>query len=215
VRCASSILVIESKSHETEAAVLLRVFVHEDDRWGERPLYEAIVFKAREMQLAGATVLRGPIGFRRSGRVHTATLWHLSFDLPVVIEIVDTQNHVDRFLTVSLRHDVQRNCDTRESENPAVRSIARSTSRPVTGYLCRLTYSHGAATEAKAPLRGGTRAAEITLGLNEVPAALARVCPSEVPIGRWPRFMGACHVSGGTGNSVFWVQSLTWPDCPS
>lgn len=83
-----------------EEAVLLRVFVNEDDRCGERPLYEAIVLKAREMQLAGATVLRGPIGFGQSRRLHTATLWHLSFDLPVVIEIVDMQDHIARFLAV-------------------------------------------------------------------------------------------------------------------
>jgi len=83
-----------------EEAVLLRAFVREDDRCGDRPLYEAVVLKAREMHLAGATVLRGPIGFGQSLRLHMATLWHLSFDLPVVIEIVDTPDHIDRFLAV-------------------------------------------------------------------------------------------------------------------
>jgi len=79
-------------------AVLLRIFVGENDRWEHRPLYEAIVLKAREMHLAGATVLRGPMGFGRSSRLHTAKVLRLSEDLPFIVEIVDSQEKIDAFL---------------------------------------------------------------------------------------------------------------------
>ncbi|HVY57858.1 MAG TPA: DUF190 domain-containing protein [Xanthobacteraceae bacterium] len=79
-------------------AVLLRIFVGEDKKSGHRPLYEAIVLKAREMQLAGATVLRGPMGFGHSSHLHTTKILRLSQDLPLVIEIVDTQEKIDAFL---------------------------------------------------------------------------------------------------------------------
>jgi PII-like signaling protein len=81
-------------------AVLLRVFVGESDRWEHRPLYEAIVLKAREMHLAGATVLRGPMGFGKSSRLHTTKILRLSLDLPLVIEIVDSEEKVQGFLPV-------------------------------------------------------------------------------------------------------------------
>lgn len=81
-------------------AVLLRVFVGEDERCKDRPLYEAIVLKAREMHLAGATVLRGPLGFGHSSRLHTAKILRLSEDLPMVIEIVDSEDKVEAFLPV-------------------------------------------------------------------------------------------------------------------
>lgn len=81
-------------------AVLLRIFLGEDDRCGRRPLYEAIVLKAREMHLAGATVLRGPLGFGRSSRLHTAKILRLSEDLPLIVEIVDAQERIDAFLPV-------------------------------------------------------------------------------------------------------------------
>jgi PII-like signaling protein len=83
-----------------EEAVLLRIFIGESDRWHHQPLYEAIVKKARELQLAGATVLRGPMGFGKSSRLHTAKILRLSMDLPIVIEIVDTEEAVNRFLPV-------------------------------------------------------------------------------------------------------------------
>ncbi|MCP5517333.1 MAG: DUF190 domain-containing protein [Verrucomicrobiales bacterium] len=83
-----------------ENAVLLRVFVGEDDRCDHRPLFEAIVLKARELHLAGATVLRGPLGFGRSSLLHTAKILRLSQDLPVVIEIVDSREKIDAFLPV-------------------------------------------------------------------------------------------------------------------
>src|SRR5437879_12782808 len=82
-----------------EKAVLLRIFVGENDRFGRDPLYEAIVLKAREMHLAGATVLRGPMGFGHSSRLHTTKILRLSQDLPLVIEIVDSQDKIDAFLT--------------------------------------------------------------------------------------------------------------------
>ena len=81
-------------------SMLLRIFFGEDDKYERRPLYEAIVTKAREAQLAGATVLRGPMGFGKSSRLHTAKILRLSFDLPVVIEIVDSEENVNKFLPV-------------------------------------------------------------------------------------------------------------------
>ncbi len=81
-------------------AVLLRIFFGEDDKFERLPLYEAIVLKAREMHLAGATVLRGPIGYGHSSRLHTTKILRLSQDLPIVIEIVDTQEKIDAFLPV-------------------------------------------------------------------------------------------------------------------
>lgn len=81
-------------------AVLLRIFLGENDRFEHRPLYEAIVLKARELHLAGATVLRGPMGFGHSSRLHTAKLERLSEDLPFVIEIVDARDKIDAFLPV-------------------------------------------------------------------------------------------------------------------
>jgi hypothetical protein len=79
-------------------AVLLRIFIGEADRSGSRPLYEAIVLKAREMQLAGATVMRGPLGFGHSSRLHTSKILRLSEDLPLVIEIVDSSSKINEFV---------------------------------------------------------------------------------------------------------------------
>src|SRR5438128_9481616 len=79
-------------------AVLLRVFIGESDRFEHRPLYEAIVLKARELHLAGATVLRGPMGFGANSRLHTAKILRLSMDLPMVIEIVDTDEKIQHLL---------------------------------------------------------------------------------------------------------------------
>ncbi len=81
-------------------AVLLRVFFGEDDHFERRPLHEAIVLKAREMHLAGVTVLRGHIGFGHMSRIHTTKILRLSQDLPIVLEIVDTQEKIDAFLPV-------------------------------------------------------------------------------------------------------------------
>lgn len=81
-------------------AVLLRIFIGESDRWEHKPLYEAVVLKAREMHMAGATVLRGPMGFGKSSRLHTAKILRLSMDLPMVIEIVDSAEKIQSFLPV-------------------------------------------------------------------------------------------------------------------
>ncbi len=81
-----------------EEGKLLRIFIGESDRWNHQPLYEAIVLKARELHLAGATVLRGPMGFGASSHLHTAKILRLSEDLPMVIEIVDSEEKIHRFL---------------------------------------------------------------------------------------------------------------------
>jgi uncharacterized protein len=81
-------------------AVLLRIFFGENDKFQRRPLHEAIVLKAREMHLGGATVLRGHIGFGHSSRVHSTKFLRLSQDLPVVVEIIDSQEKIDNFLPV-------------------------------------------------------------------------------------------------------------------
>lgn len=79
-------------------ALLLRIFFGENDRHDGRPLYEAIVLKAREMHLAGATVLRGPMGYGHSSRLHTTKILRLSEDLPLLIEIVDSEEKINGFL---------------------------------------------------------------------------------------------------------------------
>jgi len=81
-----------------EEATLLRVFLGESDRHEGRPLYEAIVLKARELHLAGATVLRGVMGFGRSSRLHTAKVLRLSEDLPIVVEIADSEEKIQTLL---------------------------------------------------------------------------------------------------------------------
>ena len=86
--------------HLPHDAMLLRIFIGETDRWKHEPLYEAIVLKARELHLAGATMLRGPMGFGKSSRLHRAKILRLSMDLPLVIEIVDTEEKINGFLPV-------------------------------------------------------------------------------------------------------------------
>ena len=82
-------------------AMLLRIFFGEEDRFEGKSLYEAIVLKAREMHLAGATVLRGPMGYGHSSRLHTAKILRLSFDLPIVVEIVDEEKKINAFLEIA------------------------------------------------------------------------------------------------------------------
>jgi PII-like signaling protein len=77
---------------------LLRIFVGESDHWQGKPLYEAIVLKARELHLAGATVIRGPMGFGANSRLHTAKILRLSEDLPMIVEIVDSKEKIDEFM---------------------------------------------------------------------------------------------------------------------
>jgi PII-like signaling protein len=79
-------------------ATLLRVFIGDSDRWDGEPLGEAIVRRARELHMAGATMLRGQMGFGAHSRLHTAKILRLSEDLPVVVEIVDTRENIDRLL---------------------------------------------------------------------------------------------------------------------
>jgi len=79
-------------------AILLRIFLSERQRWGHEPLFEAIVVKARDAGLAGATVLRGPLGFGEGGKIQTAKILQLSDNLPVVVEIVDSEPAVQKFL---------------------------------------------------------------------------------------------------------------------
>ncbi len=81
-------------------ALLLRIFIGESDRHHHHPLYEALVLKARELKLAGATVLRSPLGFGACSHLHTAKILRLSDDLPMVIEIVDTEDKINAFLPV-------------------------------------------------------------------------------------------------------------------
>ena len=81
-------------------ATLLRIFIGEGDRYESRPMYEAIVLKAREAHLAGATVLRGPLGFGHSSRLHAAKLLRLSEDLSFVVEIIDADDKIRAFLPV-------------------------------------------------------------------------------------------------------------------
>jgi len=83
-----------------EDGSLLRIFIGESDRYGHHPLYEAIVLKARERGLAGATVLRGVMGFGKHSILHTAKILRLSEDLPMIIEIVDSSEKVEDFLPV-------------------------------------------------------------------------------------------------------------------
>ena len=81
-----------------EQSTLLRVFIGEADEADGRPLYEAIVTRARKFNMAGATVLRGPLGFGRSSLLHTAKILRLSQDLPIILEIVETTERIEQIL---------------------------------------------------------------------------------------------------------------------
>jgi PII-like signaling protein len=93
---------VERSSHSVrtlpEECLLLRIFIGEGEEYKHRPLYKAIVHRARELHLAGATVLRGPMGFGRSHHLHNANILRLSFDLPMIVEIIDTQDRIEGFL---------------------------------------------------------------------------------------------------------------------
>jgi PII-like signaling protein len=79
---------------------LLRIFIGESDKYEGKPLYEWLVIKAKEYDLAGATVLRGLMGFGANSRIHTSKILRLSFDLPIVVEIVDTPEKVKAYLSL-------------------------------------------------------------------------------------------------------------------
>jgi uncharacterized protein len=85
---------------DAQNAVLLRIFIGEDDKFGNKPLYENIVLKAREMGVAGATVMRSPMGYGQSRLLHTTKILRLSEQLPLVIEIVDSEDKIGAFLPV-------------------------------------------------------------------------------------------------------------------
>jgi uncharacterized protein len=85
---------------EPRERILLRIFIGESDKFDGKPLYEAIVLKARELKMAGATVLRGPMGFGQASILHTNKILRLSADLPLVIEIVDREEAIDTFLPI-------------------------------------------------------------------------------------------------------------------
>ncbi len=106
-------------------AVLLRIFIGENDRAGKLPLYEAIVLAAREQKLAGATVLRGPIGFGRSSHLHTTKILRLSQDLPIIIEIVDAEDKINAFVPSLQKMHGQRPCHLGEGEGAALRQRQR------------------------------------------------------------------------------------------
>ena len=84
----------------SEDGELLRIFIGESDRWHGKPLYEAIILKAREMGIAGATMMRGLMGFGAASRIHTAKILRLSEDLPIVVEIVDSADKIDALVPV-------------------------------------------------------------------------------------------------------------------
>ena len=97
-----------------EEGKLLRIFIGESDRWHGKPLYEAIILKAREMGIAGATMLRGLMGYGAASRIHTAKILRLSEDLPIVVEIVDSAEKIDALIP-SIEEMVQEGLVTLEN----------------------------------------------------------------------------------------------------
>jgi len=98
-RCATD-LALRFIMKIDEDGQLLRIFIGESDRWNGKPLYEAIILKAREMGIAGATMLRGLMGYGGSSRIHTAKILRLSEDLPIVIEIIDSAGKINGLLPI-------------------------------------------------------------------------------------------------------------------
>jgi PII-like signaling protein len=84
----------------SEEGQLLRIFIGESDQWEGKPLYEALIYKAREAGLAGATMIRGLMGYGAASRIHTAKILRLSEDLPVIVEIIDSPEKIAAFLPV-------------------------------------------------------------------------------------------------------------------
>ena len=81
-------------------AKLLRIFIGENDKVGHQPLYETIVFEAKKQGLSGATVIRGVMGFGANSKVHTTKLFEISSDLPLIVEIVDTEEKIREFTKI-------------------------------------------------------------------------------------------------------------------
>ena len=120
-----------------EESALLRIFCGEDDRHGHMPLYEAIILKAREAGLAGATMLRGITGFGHSSHLHTAKILRLSQDLPIVIEIVDAREKIEAFLPTDRRHAGQRPGDHGEGAGAAIRPAGQQARPELIGVEAR------------------------------------------------------------------------------
>ena len=97
-RCSAESPAVPKARDLPEVCSLLRIFLGEADEYRHQPLYRAIVLRARELHLAGATVLRGPMGFGPSTHLHNAHILRLSLDLPIVVEIVDETQKVKAFL---------------------------------------------------------------------------------------------------------------------
>ena len=95
---SASVFLEPSAMSLPELGYQLRIFIGESDKWQGKPLYEAIVLKAREIHVAGATVFRGSMGYGATSRIHTTRILQLSEDLPVVVEIVDVKEKIDEFL---------------------------------------------------------------------------------------------------------------------
>lgn len=81
-----------------EEGMLLRIFIGESDKYHGQPLYEQIVLKARELKIAGATVVRGVMGYGADSHMHTAKVLRLSEDLPMVLEMVDTEENLQKII---------------------------------------------------------------------------------------------------------------------
>lgn len=94
----------------TRDSKLLRIFIGEADKFGHQPLYEALVYSAKKQGIAGATVLRGILSYGASSRIHTAKLLDLSFDLPIVVEIVDHSDKIQGFLETADQMIEQARC---------------------------------------------------------------------------------------------------------
>ena len=109
-----------------EDGYLLRIFIGESDRRGHHPLYEAIVLKAREVGLAGATVTRGVMGFGKHSILHTAKILRLSEDLPMVVEIADSLERIEQFLPLLDEMITRRIGNARKSASHSIQSITAS-----------------------------------------------------------------------------------------
>lgn len=109
---------------------LLRIFIGESDKYAGKPLYEWLVETAREEGLAGATVLRGIMGYGGRSRIHTSKILRLSEDLPIVVELVDTQEKLENFLEL-IDHTIGEGLATLEK---AEVKFYRSGDRPETSH---------------------------------------------------------------------------------
>ena len=96
-----------------EEGVLLRIFIGESDRYEGKPLYEWIVLKARENDIAGATAIRGLLGFGANSRLHSAKILRISQDLPIIVEIIDTPSKIEEFYSI-INHVIKEGLVTTE-----------------------------------------------------------------------------------------------------